>query len=411
MESAGHSRNLTRSIIIAAVLGVLAGMMLGSDAGKLGSLGMLLIQLIKAIALPLVFVAIVEGVISTHIPKSSALKLFVVAAINAIIAASIGLAISNYFQAGSGLQIASLTAEIHPTKSVKAINTRLDFVSIISGYIPESFLAPFVQSNMISVVLLAILMGAAARAVSLSPSPEIQQSALVFHSFFSFLFRVIEKILFWLVNLVPIAVFGVIASVVGEQGFQPFKSLLIYAVAALLGLGIQSFIIYSLWIKYYARLSLRAFWREAKKPVIYAFGVNSSLATLPLTLKALDNLKISRASSRLGACVGTNFNNDGILLYEAMAVLFTAQALGMSLPLGEQISVAVLCMITAMGVAGVPEAGIVALSLVLTSVGMSLEILPLLLTVDWLIARARSVTNVLSDMTLSIAIEGPREAR
>ncbi|HEX6765696.1 MAG TPA: cation:dicarboxylase symporter family transporter, partial [Polyangiaceae bacterium] len=146
------------------------------------------------------------------------------------------------------------------------------------------------------------------------------------------------------------------------------------------------------------------FWREAREPVTYAAGANSSLATLPVTLRALDRLGVPRSASALGAMVGTNFNNDGIILYEGMAVLFVAQASGIELSVGAQLLAAVTCLIAAMGVAGIPEAGFISLALVLNTVHLPLEILPLLLTVDWIIARGRSVTNVLSDMLLSILI-------
>jgi DAACS family dicarboxylate/amino acid:cation (Na+ or H+) symporter len=114
----------------------------------------------------------------------------------------------------------------------------------------------------------------------------------------------------------------------------------------------------------------------------------------------------------MGACVGTNLNNDGIVLYEGMAVLFVAQACGVQLNLGEQLLAAGTALIAAMGVAGVPEAGFISLALVLSTVGLPLELLPLLLTVDWVIARARSLTNALSDMVLSILIDqqGERDA-
>lgn len=400
------SHSITRNIILAATLGVVLGLLAGPKVAVLGSLGKLIIQLIKAIALPLVFFAIVEGILSTNIPKRSALKLILIVSINAACAITIGLTISNLFDSGRGLHIAELKDSLQVSKPFQALSTKLDFVTVLSGYIPESVLGPFVEGNMVSVVLLAILIGIAARAVATNSKAEKRTGAETFHNLITFCFRVIEQILLWLVQLVPLAVFGVIASTVGEYGFTPFKALLLYVVAALLGLAIQSLVVYSIWIKYYAGIGLRKFWAEARRPVIYALGVNSSLATLPLTLRALDNLKISHASSRLGACVGTNFNNDGVLLYEALAVLFVAQALGMDLPIIQQIGISLICAVTAMGVAGVPEAGIVALSLVLSSTGMSLEVLPILLTVDWLIARARSVTNVLSDMTVSIAIEG-----
>jgi DAACS family dicarboxylate/amino acid:cation (Na+ or H+) symporter len=182
---------------------------------------------------------------------------------------------------------------------------------------------------------------------------------------------------------------------------------------------VQIVVVYHLMLWLFARLSPRRFWAAAREPVVYAVGANSSLATLPLTLGALDKLGVSRSSSALGACVGTNFNNDGIILYEGMAVLFVAQAHGLDLSLGQQLVAAASCLIAAMGVAGVPEAGLISLALVLNTVGLPLEILPLLLTVDWIVGRARSVNNVLADMVLSILVDSrtrdqrsvePREA-
>jgi DAACS family dicarboxylate/amino acid:cation (Na+ or H+) symporter len=168
--------------------------------------------------------------------------------------------------------------------------------------------------------------------------------------------------------------------------------------------------VYPLWIRF-ARLDVGAFYAAARRALVYAFGTNSSLATLPVTLEVLDELQVSKESSRLGACVGTNLNNDGIVLYEVMAVLFVAQAYGVQLTLGEQLTAAAMSLVAAVGVAGVPEAGVISLSLVLSAVGMPLEIVPLLLTVDWLVARMRSVVNVLSDMTVSIALDALSGAR
>ena len=139
--------------------------------------------------------------------------------------------------------------------------------------------------------------------------------------------------------------------------------------------------------------------------MLYAFGVNSSLAALPATLNALDDLKVSPGASRLGACVGTNFNNDGILLYEVAAVLMLGQAAGFDWHVSQQLGIAGVCMLATLGVSGFPEAGVIALSLVLTSAGLPVEMLPLLLPVDWLVARMRSATNVVSDMTVSLAID------
>jgi Na+/H+-dicarboxylate symporter len=123
-------------------------------------------------------------------------------------------------------------------------------------------------------------------------------------------------------------------------------------------------------------------------------------------------MKVSPQSARLAACVGTNLNNDGILLYEAMAVLFVAQVYGIKLSLGQQVLAAGSCVIAGIGIAAIPDAGLISLALVLATVGLPVEILPLLLTVDWLLSRCRAVTNVTSDILVAVLLDrlGVREA-
>jgi DAACS family dicarboxylate/amino acid:cation (Na+ or H+) symporter len=208
----------------------------------------------------------------------------------------------------------------------------------------------------------------------------------------------------WLVRMVPVAVFCVTARTVGEYGFAPFAGLAWYVGLAVSGLMLHIVLVYPIWVRCVAGFSLRTFISHAKHPAVYAFGTNSSLATLPVTLGELDAMGVPKSASRLGACIGTNLNNDGILLYEAMAVLFVAQAYGIEMSVGQQVTAALVSLVAAIGVAGIPEAGVVSLSLVLTAVGLPLEIVPILLTVDWIIARVRSITNVLSDMTVSIGV-------
>src|SRR6185312_6619002 len=102
----------------------------------------------------------------------------------------------------------------------------------------------------------------------------------------------------------------------------------------------QVFVVYQSWVVLVARMPLRKFWGGAREAVVYALGASSSLASLPVTLRCLDRMGVSPQSARLAACVGTNLNNDGILLYEAMAVLFVAQAYGVELSVGRQMMAA-----------------------------------------------------------------------
>jgi Na+/H+-dicarboxylate symporter len=389
-------------IILAMGLGLFVGLTFGKPVAPLGELGKLIIQLVKVAAIPLLFLAIVNTILKSEVKLRSGLRMIVIATINATIALCIGLGISNFFQPGKHLQLSEISPAAGASAMIRA--EKIDFLKTVSGYVPTSIVQPFNENLVITIVLMALLLGFGIRRVR-SQQAKVQQQNFVLDEILEELLSTVEVILKWVIRLIPIAVFGVVAKATGEYGLAPLKGLGVYVAVGLLGLFLHVAITYSFLIRFVAGIPLRTFWKQAREPVVYAMGANSSLATLPITLKALDNLKVSRASSALGACVGTNFNNDGIILYEAMAVLLLAQAHGIDMSLGQQVLAAIACMVAAMGIAGVPEAGFVSLSLVLATVGLPLELLPLLLTVDWIIARGRSVVNVLSDMVVSILID------
>lgn len=385
-------------ILGAMVLGLVLGPWLGKDAAPLGELGKLVIQLIKAVATPLLFLAIVNAILKTEIEASSGLRLVAFAVFNACVALGVGLLVSNVFQPGRHMTLAATgSAEAYAGKKV-------DFLATLSSYVPLSVVTPFAENVVISIVLIALLTGFGLRKVRV----EHAEGAATIEAALAAGLRLAEVILGWVIQLIPLAVFGVVAKTVGEYGYTPLKGLAAYVGAGLLALTLHALVTYQGWLVFWVRMPLRRFWRHAREPVVTALGTNSSLATLPVTLRALDGLGVSKSASTLGACVGTNLNNDGIILYEGMAVLFVAQASGIVLTLPQQVLASVTCLVAAMGVAGVPEAGFISLALVLNTVGLPIELLPLLLTVDWVIARGRSVVNVLSDMVLSILIDGRR---
>jgi DAACS family dicarboxylate/amino acid:cation (Na+ or H+) symporter len=380
------------------------GPLLGRDAAPLGELGKLVIQLIKAVATPLIYLVIVNAVLTTEIGGRSARRLVGFAMANAIFALAIGLLLSNVLH--PGVHLAAAVAPVKPEDLAAYADKKVDLLKTLASYVPMSWVSPFTDNLVISIVGMALLTGFALRRVRAEQIAAGHHGYKVLEDGVAAALRGVEVVLHWVVLAVPLAVFGVVAKTVGETGFAPLVGLAWYVGVGVLGLVIHVVVTYQLWLILWVRMPLARFWAAAREPVIYAVGANSSLATLPVTLKALDKLGISRASSTLGACVGTNLNNDGILLYEGMAVLFVAQASGIVLTLPQQLSAAASCIVAAAGVAGVPEAGFISLALVLNTVGLPIELLPLLLTVDWVIARGRSVVNVLSDMMLSILIEG-----
>jgi Na+/H+-dicarboxylate symporter len=396
---------LSAQIALAMALGLALGPLLGSTALPFGEGAKVVIQLIKAVAAPLLFLSIVVAILKTEVRLAGGLRMVGFAVVNGALALAVGMALSNWLL--PGVRLRGFLVDPPAADAAPWAGKRIDFVKVLVGHVPDSTAKPFVENAVIGIVILAVFFGFALRKVRAERDARGEGGFDGVDRALEIFLRATEHILGWVVKLVPFAVFFVVARTVGEFGYAPFRGLGWYVAVGLLGLALHVVVVYQLWVKLYARRSLGSFWSAAREPVFYAAGANSSLATLPLTLHALDRLGVSRSSSALGACVGTNLNNDGIILYEGMAVLFVAQASGLELTLVDQLAAAGICMIAAMGVAGVPEAGFISLALVLNTLNLPVEILPLLLSVDWVLARARSVTNVLSDMVLSILIDGP----
>jgi Na+/H+-dicarboxylate symporter len=265
----------------------------------------------------------------------------------------------------------------------------------------------------ITVVLLAILMGAALRRVKERQAAAGDTSIQAVERFVEAGYQMLILMLEWVVLAVPFAVFGVVAHVVGKSGLGVFNALWIFLGTALLGLGIHSLLYYPLVAWVVGKRSPREYLGKGADAIIMGLSINSSLATVPMTLRCLtQKMGVSHSSARLAACVGTNLNNDGITLYEAIAVLFLAQAVGMQLGLEQQVVVVLAAIMAGIGVAGIPEAGLVVLPLVMGAAGLPEAVIaaaiPLIIPVDWIIARVRSGVNVMSDMLVAILLDATR---
>jgi Na+/H+-dicarboxylate symporter len=215
------------------------------------------------------------------------------------------------------------------------------------------------------------------------------------------------------VQMIPFAVFGVVAQVVGRAGLSVFSVLWVFLATMLFGLTLHALGYYPLVAWLVGKRSPRRYLGQGADAIITGLSCNSSLATVPITLSCLDRMGVSKRSARMAACVGTNLNNDGITLYEAMAALFLAQAVGYELGLSQQLTVVLQSIMAGAGVAGIPEAGLIVLPLVLSSAGLPEPViaaaLPLIMTVDWIIARVRSGVNVMSDMVVAILLDVGRD--
>lgn len=387
--------------LIAMLSGALLGEWIGKDAGSLALLAWLPLTLIKGLATPLLFLAIVSGLMDHQVTGRGVRYLLLVCGVNTFAAVTIAVFIVNVFEPGRAL--ANLVSGVLSTSPV--VPLKVTWTDALKSLVPDSLTGPFSTNNVPAVLVLAVLVGASLRRMGSDTGDGQQEWYKTSKEGVHRALQLVITMMHFVLILMPLAICASVAKAVGENGFSVFHGLAWYFVACVGGMLLQIIFVYQPWIFFGAKHKLKDFWRHARLPVSCAFGVNSSLATLPVTLDALRRMKISDRSARLGACVGTNFNNDGILLYEVAAVLMLAQAAGLHWSIGHQLAVAGMCVIAGLGVGGFPDAGLIALTLVVGTAGLPLEILPLLIPVDWLIGRMRSATNVIADMAVSVALE------
>lgn len=405
-------------VTLGAIFGVVFGIrpiLFGLGNAELGALGMLVIRMLKALAVPLVLFAILDAFLRTEISGRSGLKLVLICLVNVSVAFTIGLTLMNVIQPGTGSRAQLEKLKEHPNPEAAApialaAKGSISPLKAIDSYIPESLVDPLLHNSVIPVVLLGLLFGAAIRRQNEhAGGPDMQAVASFVHG----AFQILVQVLAWVVLAVPYAVFGVVAQVVGKAGLGVFIGLAPFLGIVLLGFTLHALFYYPAMAWFVGGKSPRVYLGQGLDPVLTSLSTNSSLATVPVTLRTLtEKMGVSHASARLAACVGTNLNNDGITLYEAMAALFIAQALGVHLTLGQQVVVVLASLMAGIGIAGIPEAGLVMLPLVLGAMGLSTEMVAVaiafVLPVDWILARCRSVVNVLSDMLVAILLDRGR---
>ena len=223
-------------------------------------------------------------------------------------------------------------------------------------------------------------------------------------------FELFMRVLLWVVALIPFAVFGIVVSRVSKgDGASVFKSLAWLILVVVLGLLCQN--LWYLIVMLVTRgMSPIRFLRGSLDVMAGTFSTASTAATIPITLKALtEKLGVSRASSQLTACIGTNFNNDGTALYQATAVLFMAQAMGYKLGPVDQVVIMLTTLVASVGAGGIPSGSFVTLPLIFAAVNLPTQKIPVLLSIDWFLDRCRTTSNVLGDMTVAVLLDATAE--
>jgi len=389
-------------IIIALILAVIVGIVLGAGNPSLNPdlithLALpctLILKVLRTLATPLIFFAILHTFLTAEIPGRSGSKLTIMLITNTLVAIMIGLVVANVVRPGrsQSLQLDSNT---------EAMTKTLDPWGLLNDFIPESVIKPLVDNNVIQLIIVALSFAIVLRAIKSEQIANNQQEYLAIENIVTILFNAIIKLLHWVIAVIPVAVFGIVAQTIALKGFAPFKSLGLFVLAVIIALLLQA-TYYLLRVKFGSWVNPIHFLKSGSDALLTAFSTASSTATMPITFEVLiEKMGLKESSASLGALVGSNFNNDGTALYEAMSALYVSQLLGQHLTITQQLIVVLTSIVAS-------EAGLVTMTLVFTSVGLPTEYIAILVTVDWFLDRCRTAINVMGDMTVSAVIDGKK---
>ena len=391
-------------IVAALILGVIAGLKLGPWAVNLAPFSAVVLRLLGALATPLIFVAVIRALVKAKVSGKTGAQLLFLLFLNTTVAIIIGLAVANVMQPGTHTHVDAIGAR--PSQEP------FDPVKDLLGKLPGSVLKPLAENDIMGVIVIALAVGAGLRKVREQVQHiESERNVLaLIEAFLDAGFRLIMIVLHWVLELIPFAVFCVVASKVGKEGLATFRPMMWFMVAVILALALQA-VYYLVRLQFSSWVKPGQFLRAGAEALWTAFSTASSAATLPITFRCMrDKLGVREESASLGVMVGGAFNHDGTALYEAMSALFISQILGRHLGLGEQLIVVLMAILASVGAAGIPEAGTVTMLAVFNAVHLPVEYIPMLLVVDWFLDRCRTAINVMGDMSVTCILDGKHRA-
>ncbi|HET9682681.1 MAG TPA: C4-dicarboxylate transporter DctA, partial [Gemmatimonadaceae bacterium] len=368
-------RNLTVQVLVAIALAVVLGLVAPETARAMRPLGDVFVNLIKMVIAPVIFLTIVLGIANmSDLKKVGRVggKALLYFEIVSTISLAIGLVVVNVTKPGAGLDVSSLaTGDV---SSYAAQGKEMHFVDFFTHIVPSSAVDAFAKGDVLQVVFFAILFGVALASLGATGQPLTE--------LLERLAQVIFKIVGIVMRVAPIGAFGAMAFTVGAFGVRSLLPMGRLMLDVYLTMALFIFIVLNLILRWYG-FSLWAYLKFIREEIVIVLGTSSSEAVLPRMLDKMERYGCSRTVVGLVIPAGYSFNLDGTSIYLSMAALFVAQAFGIHLSIGQQLSVLGVLMLTSKGAAGVTGSGFIVLASTLSAMRVvPVEGVAILLGVD-----------------------------
>ncbi len=369
--------------------------------------GTIFINCLKLIAVPLIIVSLIDGVSNlSDVSKLSRIggKTIGLYMLTTVFAISVGLVLVNIIQPGKLLS-AERRDSLRETfasdldKSITAAHTTSDTGPLqpLVNIVPDNFFnAASDNTNMLQIIFFSILFGVA---MILANKEKIQPVKNFFDGANAVILGIVDIIMMY----APVGVFALLASL--NIDMELMKALSVYSLNVVLGLALMVFVMYPTLLKLFTKIKYREFLRAILPAQILAFSTSSSAATLPVTMDCAEkNLGISEEVSSFVLPLGATINMDGTSIHQGISAVFIAQAFGIDLNLGQQLTILMTAVLASIGAAAVPGAGIIMLIIVLESVGLDPAGLALILAVDRPLDMLRTAVNITGDSTVACVV-------
>lgn len=394
--------SLILRVSIALVLGLVVGLLGGQSAANwLAPFGELLLRLLKFLIVPIVLFTLMVGINQANLSSMGRMgrKLFGYYVVTSAVAIVVGLLVATLLEPGTGLTLSEDVGMNVPDNP--------GLVHVLLNIVPDNIVTAFAGLNLLGIIFTAIVFGIALL--------KLRESD-IHGSLGEQLYRVIEglnevtlKVMAGVLHYVPIGVFAIVAKTVGEQGMATIVSLGDMVMVFYLALVVH-LVIYCVLMRLFG-VQLKRFFREARTPMATAFATQSSSGTLPLTLDAARRLGISQSLYGFSLPLGATINMDGAAIRIAVSAVFAANVVGTPLGWISMLQIVLIGTLTSIGTAGVPGAGIVMIATVFAQVGLPIETVALLVSIDALVGMGATAINVTGDLAGTAIIDQSERKR
>lgn len=372
------------------ILGLLVALTFGDDASVLAPVGELLLRLLQMIVVPIIMVTLIHAVSTTRTGSvarigSKALVYYIITTVGAV---AISLAIALPVAPGNGLELprADTTAPEAPS-----------FVEQLLGIVPENAFAALGEGRILALIFVALIVGVTMARMRRSEDEHITDLGNTLRKFVLAAEELTFRILGAILQYAPIGVFALVASKIGSQGAEALIALGKLTIVVYAALAVQILVVYIPLLLVY-RVSIPRFFRTSRDAMLTAFTTQSSSGTIPVTLNCARKAGIRRDVAGFVVPVGATVNMDGAVVRLGASVVLAANIVGREMSIPELIGIVLTATLVSIGTAGVPGAGLIGLTILLTQTGLPIDIVALVAGVDVILGMGATMLNVTSDL-------------